>query len=280
MNIASAGEILWDLIRGEEYLGGAPLNFAASAHRLGSQVTLVSAVGEDARGDRALARIEALGLSTKFVSRVAHPTGTVTIRFDESGEPDYVIHRPAAYDFLEPASIEAEWIYFGTLIQTNARARAAIAAISRSIPNRFYDLNLRKNSYTLDLVRDLIAESTAIKMNQQEASILGATANLESFCRSFEKRYVCVTRGAAGCALLIDGDYAEVDAIKAQIADTIGAGDAFAAAFLHGIGKGWSAEQVGRYANRAGSLVASRPGAIPDWSSNELNSYQSARIPI
>ncbi|HML15877.1 MAG TPA: PfkB family carbohydrate kinase [Bryobacteraceae bacterium] len=279
MNIASAGEILWDLVGGEEYLGGAPLNFAVSAHRLGSHVTLVSAVGNDARGDRALARIEALGLSTAFVRRVPHPTGTVTIHFDESGEPGYVIHRPAAYDFLEPAAIEAQWIYFGTLIQTNLRARAAIAAINRSIPNRFYDLNLRKNSYTPELVRELIGESTAIKMNQQEASILGATSNLEAFCRSFEKRYVCVTRGAAGCALLIDGDYAEVDAIKVQVADTIGAGDAFAAAFLHGIGEGWSAEEVGRYANRAGSLVASRPGAIPDWSSNELN-YQSARIPI
>lgn len=263
MKIVSAGEILWDLIRGEEHLGGAPLNFAVSAHWLGHEVTLVSAVCEDERGRRAIARIKEFGLSAGFVRRVPHPTGTVTVTFDPAGEPDYVIHRPAAYDFLEPAVIEAEWIYYGTLIQTNPHARAAIAALTASIPNRFYDVNLRKHSYTQELVRELIAQSTAIKMNQQEAGILGATANLELFCRSFGKPYVCVTRGAAGCALLMDGDYAEVDGWKVRIADTVGAGDAFAAAFLHGIGAGWTAEQAGRYANRAGALAVTITGGGP-----------------
>lgn len=270
MKIVAAGEILWDLIRGEEFLGGAPLNFAVNAHRLGHEAVLVSAIGDDDRGDRALARIEQLGLSTKFIRQVPHPTGIVTVTLDQ-GEPDYMIHRPAAYDFLEAAPIEADWLYFGTLAQTGARARAAIATLSASIPKRFYDLNLRKDFFTPELVASLITQSTAIKMNQHEASILGAR-DVESFCRSLGKRYVAITRGAEGCAVWIEGDYAESGGVKIELVDAVGAGDAFAAAFLDGIGEGWRAKQVAEYANRAGALVASRPGAIPDWSKTEFTS--------
>ena len=280
MKIVAAGEILFDLIRGEEHLGGAPLNFAVSAHRMGHDVTLVSAVGNDARGDRAIAGIEQLRLSTAHVRRVPHPTGIVTVTFDNRGEPDYEIERPAAYDFLEAASIDADWIYFGTLVQTNPAARAAIARMSASIPNLLYDLNLRKNSYSRELVHRLAATATAIKMNSSEAELFsgGEVKDVEAFCRSLQKPFVCVTRGADGCAVLIGEDYAEVEGIPVQVADVVGAGDAFAAAFLHGIIEGWSAKEVGRYANRAGALVASRPGAIPDWKREDLD-YQSARIP-
>lgn len=280
MRIVAAGEILFDLIRGEEHLGGAPLNFAVSAHRLEHDVTLVSAVGNDARGDRAVARIEQFGLSTAHVRRVPHPTGIVTVTFDDNGEPDYEIERPAAYDFLEAAKIDADWIYFGTLIQTHPAAHAAVARMSASIPNRLYDLNLRENSYSLDLVRELAATATAIKMNASEAELFsgGEVKDVEAFCRSLEKTYVCVTRGENGCAVLIGEDYAEVEGIPVRVADPVGAGDAFAAAFLHGIFERWSAKEVGRYANRAGALVASRPGAIPAWKREDLD-YQSARIP-
>ena len=105
--------------------------------------------------------------------------------------------------------------------------------MSASIANRFYDLNLRKDFYTLELVRELIAESTAIKMNLREAAIVGDASDLEAFCRSFGKRYVAVTRGAAGCAVLgrrrLRGSG---QGIRVQVVDTVGAGDAFAAAFL------------------------------------------------
>jgi len=55
-----------------------------------------------------------------------------------------------------------------------------------------------------------------------------------------------------------------------KTADTVGAGDAFAAAFLHGLSSGWDAARTGDYANRLGALVASRAGAIPQWSPDEL----------
>ncbi len=277
MKIVCAGEILFDLIRGEEHLGGAPLNFAVSAHRLGHEAILISAVGNDERGDQAVRQIEKLGLSTEFIRRIPHSTGIVTVTFALSGEPDYEVHRPAAYDFLEAPPLEADWVYYGTLVQTNPRARAEIAKLIARIPNRFYDVNLRKDSYSPELTRDLLRQATAIKMNAEEAAILGFQfPPLPSVAA--HARFVAITNGADGCEVMIDGERAQAAGIPVDVADRVGAGDAFAAAFLHGIVQGWSAKEVALYANRAGALVASRPGAIPDWKREDLD-YQSARIP-
>jgi fructokinase len=57
--------------------------------------------------------------------------------------------------------------------------------------------------------------------------------------------------------------------VKIELADAVGAGDAFAAAFLHGLEQGWQAEKIGAFANRVGALVASRAGAIPRWRAEE-----------
>jgi len=54
------------------------------------------------------------------------------------------------------------------------------------------------------------------------------------------------------------------------VADTVGAGDAFAAALLHGLDAGWPALEVADFANRLGALVASRSGGTPEWSLAEL----------
>ena len=76
-----------------------------------------------------------------------------------------------------------------------------------------------------------------------------------------------MTCGESGCKIRIGDDRAESsDPRPSSVADAVGAGDAFAAAFLHGIAQGWSAAKTGDYANRLGALVASRPGAIPPWS--------------
>jgi fructokinase len=100
MHVVGVGEILWDLIGGAEYLGGAVLNFSVQLARLGHRVSLVSAVGDDARGRLALSQALDLGLSTRFIRTVPdQPTGIVTVTVNGGGQPSYVIHRPAAYDF-------------------------------------------------------------------------------------------------------------------------------------------------------------------------------------
>jgi fructokinase len=289
VKIVSIGEVLWDVIGSAEHLGGAPFNFAVHARKLGHEVLFVSAVGTDERGDRILERMAGLGLSTRFITRVKdYPTGTVTVTLDAMGQPSYVIHRPAAYDFPSPShgdleaifSPQPDWIYFGTLQQMSREAKQLIMTLLEAGHNvrRFYDINLRANSYEPSLVHELMSHATVLKLNDQEVSqiqeMLGRPrGSLEEFCRSSAHEFgcesVCVTRAAKGCALLINGNYLEAAGYPAKIADAVGAGDAFAAALLHGMGCGWPPTQIADFANRVGALVASRPGAIPDWTIQE-----------
>jgi fructokinase len=96
----------------------------------------------------------------------------------------------------------------------------------------------------------------------------------EAFCRTYADRFglegVCVTRGASGCAAFWHGEYVESPGYKVSVADTVGAGDAFAAAFLHGLASQWSIRKAADFANRLGALVASKKGAIPNWTMQEL----------
>ena len=100
-----------------------------------------------------------------------------------------------------------------------------------------------------------------MKVNDDEAELFPDLGQASS---------VAITRGERGCEVRIGSDRAECPGYPVKVADTVGAGDAFAAAFLHGLGAGWSAARTGDFANRLGSLVASRPGAVPEWSPREL----------
>jgi fructokinase len=145
---------------------------------------------------------------------------------------------------------------------------------------RFYDINLRKDSYTAPLVMELLHHADVVKLNDDELvqvqQMIGTShTSIEDFCRDTASRFrwdaVCVTRGERGCAILKGDEYVEVPGVPVQVVDTVGAGDAFAAAFLHGLDQGWPAEKIGGFANRLGALVASRAGGVPEWSMRELN---------
>ncbi|MFB3826094.1 MAG: PfkB family carbohydrate kinase [Bryobacteraceae bacterium] len=266
MNIVVIGEILWDVFADSERLGGAPFNFAVHARRLGHEVMFVSAVGDDDRGRRALERAARYGLPTDFI-RVAPDmaTGAVTVFLDAAGQPDFTIHRPAAYDALRLdagqlgriASAKPGWIYYGTLLQTDPNAYRVTLDLLRALPRarRFYDINLRRDSYTPELVRTLMAAADAVKLNDEEAALFPEY----SACS-----ITAVTRGERGCALRIRGDYAECPACPVTVVDTVGAGDAFAAAFLHGLDQGWSAAKTGDFANRLAASIAAQRGAVPE----------------
>ena len=290
MHLIGIGEILWDLIGASEYLGGAVLNFCVQSCRLGHQVSFVSAVGDDVRGHLALARARELGLSTRFLHTVPEAaTGIVTVTVDPGGQPSYVIHRPAAYDFaaLDDADFIAlsspapDWIAFGTLHSMAPQARRLVQSVIDRFPHvrRFYDINLRRDSYTPELVADLLKHAHVVKLNDSEVDqvqqmLRTSEPNLEAFCRAYVARFgyraLCVTRGSEGCALMLNGQYLEAPGYSVTVADTVGAGDAFAAALLHGIQAGWPARDVADFANRLGALVASRKGGTPDWSLAEL----------
>jgi fructokinase len=291
MNIISIGEVLWDVFGDTEHLGGAAFNFGAHAKILEHSVSFISAVGEDPRGRRILERMEAMGLPTRFVRQENdHPTGIVIVSLDTSGRPHFIIHRPAAYDYPdlsdgdlgELSSGRPDWIYFGTLFQMSPKAKALTLKVIDANPEarRFYDVNLRENCYEASLVNELMSLATAVKLNDQEVDMIQSMfgwsyRSLQDFCQGAARKFgweaVCVTRGEAGCVLLVGDNYVEAEGYEVRVADTVGAGDAFAAAFVHGMGRGWPAQEVADFANRVGALVASRPGGTPSWTVEEAD---------
>lgn len=289
MKIISLGEILWDVLPDAEHLGGAPFNFAFHAHTLGHEVCFVSATGTDPRGDLALQKITAANLSPRFIRRVpGHPTGIVMVTIESAAAPQYRIHRPAAYDFPALDSVQLndlltpapDWIYFGTLQQMSPQAHALTKSIlaQSSHAKRFYDLNLRNDSYTPKLVLDLARHTNVLKLNEHELPVLAEMANvpsdsLEEFCRNCARilhlEAVCVTLGEKGCALLLGEEYVEATGFQVNVADTIGAGDAFSAALVHGLSSCWPEMNIAEFANRVGALVSSKPGGTPEWTIEE-----------
>jgi fructokinase len=222
------------------------------------------------------------------------PTGIVTVSLNTSGQPHFTIHRPAAYDFpelsdgdlQELSSHPPDWIYFGTLFQMSRQAKALTLKVIDANPGarRFYDVNLRENCYEAPLVNELLSLATVVKLNDQEGDMIQTMfgwsyRTLEGFCQGTARRFgwaaVCVTRGEAGCVLLVGDNYVEAEGYEVRVADTVGAGDAFAAAFLHGLERGWPAPEVADFANRVGALVASRPGGTPSWTIEEPQALSS-----
>jgi fructokinase len=290
MKLINIGEILWDVIGGQEHLGGAPLNLAVHASRLGHDVSLLSAVGKDQRGDRALEAMASLGLSIDLIQRSHEwPTGIVTVTVADDGQPEFEIHRPAAYDSIKletPARErlavwDPDWVCFGTLLSMYPRGRNVLFETMDALPRarRFYDVNLRPKSFTPELVLALLGRATVVKLNQDEVCSVNemfqeSNRKLEEFCRDYAARFgweaVCITRGELGCAIFVRDQYVEVPGYRVQVADTVGAGDAFSAAFLHGLNTGWPAAQIGDFANRLGALVASRPGGAAPWSLDQI----------
>lgn len=289
MRIVSIGEILWDVIGDKEYLGGAALNFAAHAARLGHTVFFVSAVGKDERGRRVPQRMAELGLSTRYVREIeTHPTGIVTVELDAAGVPRFTLHHPAAYDaphltegyVAELLSPIPDWIYFGTLFQMSPQARQLTYRLidSHCGARLLYDVNLRKDHYTAPLLRELMARGQVVKLNEDEAMRIDqmfgrGSRSLEDFCRAYTNEFgwqsACVTRGEKGCVMLVNGEYVEAGGYTVQARDTVGAGDAFTAAFVHGLSLQWPPSEIADFANRVAALVASRPGGTPPWTLEE-----------
>ena len=276
------GEVLWDVFPDASRLGGAALNFAVHLKRLGHMPRIVSAVGQDPLGDRATIDIRSLELDPTWLQSSDHfRTGTASVRLGPGDGTSFVIERPAAYDAVQISDAiltqivewTPSWCYYGTLFPSCANGRHVLRRLLDALPDvrRFYDINLRPGFESRELVCDLLHLAHVVKLNERESTIvcnwLGLPADFERFCRAGAARFgwqaVCVTLGARGCAMLVGDDYVEAPGVPVAVADTVGAGDAFAAAFLHGLTTGWSAPHIAEFSNRTGAMVASVPGAIP-----------------
>jgi fructokinase len=212
----------------------------------------------------------------------------VTVELDPAGVPRFTLHHPAAYDapeltdgeVAELLSPKPDWIYFGTLFQMSPQAKQLTYSLidSHCGARLLYDVNLRKDSYTAPLVRELMARGQVVKLNEDEAARVDqmfgrAPRSLEDFCRAYTKEFgwqsACVTRGEKGCVMLVNGEYVEASGYAVQTQDTVGAGDAFAAAYVHGLSLQWPPPEIADFANRVAALVASRPGGTPPWTLEE-----------
>lgn len=276
------GEVLWDMFPDATRLGGAPLNFAVHLMRFGHMAGIMSAVGQDALGERAMRDIRSLGLDTTLLQSSDHfGTGTASVQIGPGDRTSFVIERPAAYDAVQISDAvlarivewHPSWCYYGTLFPSLANGRHVLRRLLDALPDasRFYDLNLRPGFESRELVCDLLHCADVVKLNERELAVvrdwLALPADLEGFCRTaadrFAWRAACVTLGARGCAMLVGDDYVEAPGVPVAVADTVGAGDAFAAAFMHGLLAGWPARRIAECSNRTGAMVATVPGAIP-----------------
>ncbi|MFZ0953950.1 MAG: PfkB family carbohydrate kinase, partial [Candidatus Sulfotelmatobacter sp.] len=122
--IVGLGELLWDLFPAGKQLGGAPANFAYITSLLGDQGIPASRLGQDALGADATRRLGELGLATEFIQQDAdHPTGTVKVEVDRTGQPRFEISESVAWDFLEWTPLwrklaeQADAVCFGSLAQ-------------------------------------------------------------------------------------------------------------------------------------------------------------------
>lgn len=283
--ILSFGEVLWDVVGGREFIGGAPFNFAAHAVRCGVAAELYSRVGRDDRGLRARAEVEQKRVGTAWLQTDdVRPTGWVDVEL-RHGEPTYTIGVDAAWDAIQPPlAIEEEklrttpWqaLACGTLAQRAPASRAALARLRTLLPHVpvFYDVNLRPPHTPFDLVRLTLPGVSILKVNAAEADLLAREiwqrplASRELFARlqaDFGVRLLVLTRGGDGAQVVSADGVAEAAAVRVELASAVGAGDAFAAAFVAGWLRGMPVQAALERANRLGAWVASRPEAVPDY---------------
>jgi fructokinase len=288
--IVGLGELLWDLLPSGKQLGGAPANFAYITNLLGDNGVPASRIGNDSLGDEALQKLTQLGLSADFVQRDStHPTGTVNVKIDDAGQPCFEILQPVAWDFLEwsqewqQLAREADAICFGSLAQRSTHSRATIThflSATRPKAVRIFDVNLRQNFYSRQVLEESMKLATIVKLNHDELPkimhLFGwehreEKDSAQRLLSEHDLQLVCITRGESGSLLISDDECSEHAGVKVKVADTVGAGDAFTAAMVHGYLRGAPLDQINETANRVGAWVASQSGATPAFKAGGLS---------
>jgi fructokinase len=286
--VVGLGELLWDRFPQGPQLGGAPANFAYISSLLGDHGIVASRLGRDALGEEARRRFQYLRLPTDFLQTDAnHPTGTVRVSLDSGGQPRYEIAGPVAWDFFEMTiewralALQASAISYGTLAQRSETSRQTILQFLGSAPAgaiRVFDVNLRQSFYSAETLCESARRATVIKLNDEEFPTilrlfdapagLSATQDprsaMEWVLQKAGAKLVCVTRGACGSLLASQTEYHEHPGLRVTIKDTVGAGDAFAAALVHHYLRGATLAAMNEAANRMGGWVASCSGAMPE----------------
>jgi len=280
--IIGIGELLWDLFPSGKQLGGAPSNFSYITNLLGDTGIPASRIGNDALGDEAVQHLSQLGVTTNYLQRDGTcPTGTVNVALDSSGQPSFEILRPVAWDFFEWTPVwqrlaeQADAICFGSLAQRASESRSTIGHfLCATCPDavRVFDVNLRQNFYSKDVIKESLGRATIVKLNHDELPVVtrllgwehhGEKESAGRLLSFAGMKVVCVTRGVHGSLLITRDRCSEHPGFKVKVVDTVGAGDAFTAALLHSYLRAEPLDRMNENANRVGAWVASQAGGMP-----------------
>jgi fructokinase len=279
--VIGIGEVLWDLLPSGPQLGGAPANFAYHSRALGAAAGVITRIGNDAFGKEILSRFKEQGIADADVQvDPGLPTVTVAVNLSADGTPNYVISENVAWDNLAVTTAglnamrEADAVCFGSLAQRGGTSRAAIQKLvsaSSAKALRVFDINLRQNYFSREVVEQSLGLASVLKLNDAElpvlAGLFGLTGpterQIEGLAQRFKLRLVALTRGADGNLLFQAGQWAKWRGDPSPVVDTVGAGDAFTAALVMGLLHEMELDQISAIADEVARHVCSCAGATP-----------------
>ena len=282
-NVVGLGEALWDMLPAGRQIGGAPANFAYHAGQFGHRAYAVSAVGRDELGQELISKFEEAKLNM-VIPQVDYPTGTVGITLNESGIPQYEIREDVAWDNI-PVSEEllalaqdTSAVCFGSLAQRNIVSRRTIQRFLEAMPDnrqtfKIFDVNLRQNYYDREVIGTSLEYCNILKLNDEELPIIVQLLGVEGCgdeekCRCLMRKYsldiLILTQGSRGSYVFTEDETSFIETPKVEVADTVGAGDAFTGAFVGSLLNGKSVREAHITAVRVSAYVCTQHGAMPE----------------
>jgi fructokinase len=272
------GEMLWDMLPTGKQPGGAPMNVAVHLKNFGLNPVIVSRVGSDDLGQELLNFLRGKHLSTDYVQLGhTHLTGVVKVNVSDQNEVTYKIVQPVAWDYIQYSEelgllvSQADVLVYGSLAARSQASSETLYQLLEKALLKVFDVNLRPPYYSQSSVESLMQQADIVKINHHElAEVIGwydgpiEEKEAMRFLRDrFGLQAVCLTRGANGAALLEGDEYYEHPGFPITVADTIGSGDSFLAAFLHLYLDGAPTDRILSYACAVGAYVATQRGATP-----------------
>lgn len=287
--IVGLGEILWDVFPSGKVLGGAPANFAYHINQTGHEGYVISSIGKDDLGREIMGQLSKYNLP-HIIQHSDYPTGTVQVTLDREGIPSYRITDNVAWDFIEFSPLVEELakktsaVCYGTLAQRNDVTRNTFFNFFRSMPTnslKIYDVNLRLNYYSKEIIEQSLIVADILKINEDELNVLCDLFNVAgdetNRCKTlivlFSLDIVILTKGSEGSNIITEMNSSFLTTPKVKVEDTVGAGDAFTAAFVASYLNGESIETAHRHAVNVAAYVCTKKGAMPpyDYSFLTLN---------
>ena len=280
--VVGLGEALWDVLPEGKKLGGAPANFAFHAGQFGLNSVAVSAVGKDALGDETLQEFDRKQLSY-VLPRVPYATGTVQVTVDQQGVPTYEIKENVAWDNIpfttdiESVARHCDAVCWGSLAQRNIVSRTTINKFLDAMPHdghrlRIFDINLRQNFYTPEVIKESLKRCNVLKINDEElitvSRLFGYPGlDMENKCWLILGKYnldmLVLTCGVNGSYVFSPGNKSFQPTPKVEVADTVGAGDSFTGSFCAAVLKGMPVSEAHALAVRVSAYVCTQQGAMP-----------------